>query len=179
MGTERKLAILTDLETGGMDEQEVDIIEYGALKVDRLTLEVLDARCFQVSPEHPVHPEAAKVNGYRAEDWRYALTQEEGFHLYCDFAEGGERLVSWNAPFERKFLTVQERRWGRKVPLDYHNRDIVGIIEEKLELKGVFLPKFRSDPVAEHFGLPPEEAPHHALRGAYQLLAVWRASRGI
>jgi len=173
----RYLAAITDLETGGLDEREVNIIEYGVIIVDRVTLEEIRSDAFKVKPVREVDPDAARINGYTPEAWADAMSQREGMLRFRDVVGDVKRFTAWNAHFDRRFLLAAERSTGVTMFLDYHNRDIASVAEELLERRGEFLPKFKLDTTAEYLGLEAEPLPHRALGGARKILEVWRMLR--
>ena len=108
---------VVDVETTGLDPDTDRIISVAAIRVDlsglppgRFKGETLTAL---VNPQHRIHPEASKVNGFRNKDLK-------GKPLFADEAEeirefiGTRKVVGHNVSFDKRFLNAEFKRAGVK-----------------------------------------------------------------
>ena len=114
----------TDIETGGVDEDQDDIVEIGVLRVVypvnyfATTYEGPEPEETEVSvkiqPTRPLDPEAAEINGYTPERWEGAVTLAEGLAQIYPFIKGA-RFACWN-PFDQKFIARKFKQLGWRWP---------------------------------------------------------------
>lgn len=181
--TERNM-ILTDLETTGLDPKTSEVIEIGALKVNPITLEVLDEFVTPVIFDAAnADPEALLVNGYasRSHEWKNAMFRFEAFHKYFEFSREGY-FASWGLLFDWSFIE-KELRFFKIPDLSRNHR---GVFERHfVDLPSVVWgilgpqPSMSLSNIAEGLGLSREPDPHTALGGAKHALEVLRAARRI
>ena len=161
-----------DIETTGVNPGENAIIEIGATLWsggDRFFVE-----CFMPSGT-VYHPRALEVNGHtegelKARNWRKYMSQHEACHSLLNFCEshGVTVMIGKNPDFDRKFLLHFSGLGDRVFPLSYRTIDYGSMATLQMLRDGLAVPEkgFSSDQIAEYFGIPEEEKPHNALRGA-------------
>lgn len=99
-----------DVETSGLDENEHEIIEIAAVRVDPITFVLKDEMEALVLPTKPVPPAAAAINGYNPEEWA-----AEGISLHDALVRlfpvlEGASLAGQNPDFDKRFITASARR---------------------------------------------------------------------
>jgi len=166
--------IITDIETTGLNSSIHEIIEIGAIKVNK-DLEEIDRFDYKIIMEHPdrANKKALEINGYTPELWFNADWRKPIMILFSKFSENGI-LCAWNITFEYSFLNAAFQETGVLDKMDYHRIDIPSIVWSK----NPNIAKLGLDYVAQEFGLPPEPKPHRGITGAEYELSVLRSLRG-
>lgn len=154
----------TDLETGGLDPQQHDIIEFGVVIFNLHDFSVHETWSTKVKPTRPLDPEAVAVNGYTEEEWVDAPTLAEAFQQYTDKTAGCS-LMAHNLHFDLGFLEEASRLTSRELTFGHRNRF------DLLSIAWALLPRYtlRSyslKNICVHLGIPPEDDVHRALAGA-------------
>lgn len=128
-----------DVETGGLTEQEHDIVEIAVYRMqhrrrDRPLHEqelfCVDMLHRYVLPKFPVTPDAAAINGYSEELWeqRGAVPMWDVFPD-IDRLLAGATPAGWNPAFDMRFLTQAYDRANRAMPKhDYHLVDVSNLV---------------------------------------------------
>lgn len=114
--------VVVDFETGGLDPRTTSIVSVGLCRIVEVGGEfhVREVDGWKVQPDRPVHPEAAKVNGYTEEGWKFGLPQKESLKRLKGWRRKGEDVIAHNADFDRSFMFATEDRmrlktyWPRK-----------------------------------------------------------------
>jgi DNA polymerase III epsilon subunit-like protein len=114
-----------DLETGGLNEKKSCILEFGALVVDPISLEVLEEYETKVKPRPgaDLHPKALEVNGYTEEAWKDAPTWQhvvkKFYQLMSGRTLGGHNIIEfdwlWMAVLfgmANAHMVIFERDWN-------------------------------------------------------------------
>lgn len=188
-----------DFETTGLCERECGIVEIGARwhTEDGSRVGKFFREC-RPREGALVEEEALKVNGYTKERVFDAARMPEAQAIVelLAFIRGSKpckqkvMVAAWNAPFEMRFLRsalkragVEERHWGLRhsalCPQAILTADMIrGHVRKTAEGFTVKSqpPSFtwggltvNSDLASQILGIPPEERPHNALRGAEQV----------
>lgn len=105
--------IVFDLETTGLDPSRHQIIEFGAIKVNR---DSTNHQTFQtlVKPTRKVSTKITEITGITNEMLADGDTIEEAYAAFMEFV-GDLRLVSFNADFDMSFLNAAAAAQGRVV----------------------------------------------------------------
>jgi DNA polymerase III epsilon subunit-like protein len=134
----RRPRVLTfvDLETGGLDPHENDIVEIGAIRTELDTktasIRVVDSMNVRVFPNKPVHPDAAATNGYDPDVWAdTAITSPEVFTRLNGLLDWG-RCATWNMAFDSRFLLEGYRTAGMEWSRYYTFLDVMALSEPLL-----------------------------------------------
>jgi len=156
---------MTDIETTGLNPMVHEIIEIGCVILNPQTGETINEFEVKIAPLRisDAHPKALEVNGYRQEDWRYAVSLQDGLQQYADTIRGSV-FCAQNATFDWSFLSNAFGREYINLDIDYHRLDLVSLSYAKLRDKGVM--KYNLNSLAEFFNIAPEPFPHRALTGA-------------
>lgn len=160
--------VIVDLETSGLDPGEHEIIEIGAILVDRTTLLSLGTLELKVLPTKPVSPDAARVNGYTEEGWKNAIPLSDAMKKFALFARDAN-MLAYNVSFDWGFLQEAFRKTGIRDTMRYQRLDI-------LTIAWFFLPGLRSyslKSVCEEVGVDPESDVHEAIKGAHKAFEVY------
>lgn len=150
----------SDVETGGLDPDEHEILEIAAVRLDAnfdiamSTSEVEDNVYHRyVLPTRPVPEEAAKINGYSEQRWASvgAVSLEEAMKPLLVMMEGAVP-AGQNPIFDKGFIMKGFDKLGWKRPkMDYHLIDVAGIVNP-LYLAGM-IPGVSLRHTVEFFGL--------------------------
>lgn len=105
--------IVFDLETTGLDPSRHQIIEFGAIKVNR---DSTNHQTFQtlVKPTRKVSTKITEITGITNEMLADGDTIEEAYAAFMECV-GDLRLVSFNADFDMSFLNAAAAAHGRVV----------------------------------------------------------------
>ncbi len=163
--------VFLDLETTGLDPAADDIVEVAAMRVDPLSLSV--EGCFETkvapSPGVLIDPQAAELNGFRAEDWTEAPEVQDVLPLLARFLEGC-LIVGHNPAFDWAFLLSAYRRFGLRRPEVGHHLLDTATLAWPL-LRHGFVKSLSLRDLCEHYGISNVGA-HRALEDVvrtYQL----------
>jgi DNA polymerase III epsilon subunit-like protein len=166
--------VFVDLETGGLDECEHEILEVAAIRVDARTLVEISRMSVKVAPTRPVPADAAAINGYTPEAWVEAATLDVALALLAPVAEGA-RWAGSNPAFDYRFVRRAATSCGREAPrLASHRLVDVSAMCEPLVHAGL-LERAGIDAICRFFGIPVERRVHRAEADAEAALAVYRA----
>lgn len=123
--------VVYDFETTGIDTNQDEIIEIGALKI--VNGKFTEVFTTLVKPKKPIPPDATKINRITNEMVAQCYPIE---HVICDFYLfcKGCQMVGYNSvAFDSQFLV----RCGKKVGLDFDNTQIDVFMLAKEKLKGL------------------------------------------
>lgn len=162
----------TDLETGGLDPRQHDIIEVGVVIFNLHDFSVHEAWSTKVKPIRPLDPEAVAVNGYTEEEWVEAPTLAEAFQQYTD-KTAGCALMAHNLHFDLGFLEEAAHLTGVQLTFGHRNRyDLLSIAWANLP--PYTLRSYSLKNICTYLGIPPEDDVHRALAGAMAGYRVFR-----
>lgn len=142
---ERGSFVVYDFETTGLDTQNDEIIEIGALKVTGGRF--VEVFTTLVKPRRPIPKEATDKNRITNEMVAHSYSIEQvlrDFYLFCQ----GCTLVGYNSiAFDRLFLN----RDARKIGINFDNSELDVYLLAKQKLSG--LKNYRLATVCEHLGV--------------------------
>jgi len=156
--------IIVDLETTGLDPEQADILEVGALRVRGG--EMVDAFHALVRPERPIPDDITRLTGLTDADVAGAPSEREVLMRFAEFV-GDAPMAGHHWAFERSFLLHRAARYG----LPLHPGD--GLCT--LSLARILAPRLMShrlEYLARRLRLPAEGS-HRAMadaRTAHHLL---------
>lgn len=160
--------VVVDLETTGFSPLHDDIIEIGALRIDR---DRETPTVFQtlVRPAHPIPPRVAQVTGLsQAVLENRGLALDDAMRKFVAFV-GDLRLVLFNAPFDMGFLERAAEACGVEI-----NNRITSVVRMAREA-WPGLPSYKLNQLAKTGGLPVEGS-HRALKDCQMVLDVYTAA---
>lgn len=163
--------LVLDTETGGLNHLTSGIIEIGALATDGMW-KITDSFEVKIRPDgFVVEPEAARVNGYSEEEWRYALSRRDAIISFQEWLSQypSHLVVGYNIGFDVKFLEQDSFREGIDIGLLFRRRvDVMKAIDfTELKTKG----RRRLSDCAQALGVVGTQA-HRALADCNLLLDV-------
>jgi DNA polymerase-3 subunit epsilon len=161
-----------DIETTGLDLQRDSIIEVAAMRVDPISLDVESWFATRIAPaaNAVVDPEAARLNGYRAEEWVDAPPIQEVLPQLAGFLEGC-LIAGHNPAFDWAFLSAAFRRLGLRRPdVGHHLLDTATLAWPLFRLG--FLRSLTLRELCEHYGVS-NVGEHHALCDAVRTYQVF------
>lgn len=164
---------LIDVETTGLDPEEHEIIEIGLIVCDSKNFTILDEWDVKIKPEHPEtgHPKAFEVNGYNEEEWKDAVTLQQGMDWLARKVPG-YTMMSYNVSFDLGFLQAAFKKTGVKDPMNYHRLDLLTLAWSKLphsKMAGWSLKN-----VCSFLGIEPEPKVHRGANGARKAYEVYK-----
>lgn len=123
-----------DCETGGLNHSQFDMVEVAAILTDPSGETVIKEFEAKVTPQRPVDPEAARINGYSAEKWAAAgaVHLDEAMYTLMSMARDAV-FVAHNAPFDWGFMESAMGRRMMRWPGSYHKIDTVALSMPLLE----------------------------------------------
>ena len=149
-------AVVFDIETTGLSNQNCRITEIGAVKIK--DGKVVDTFNTFANPEQPIPEEVVKLTGITDDMVKDAPSEAEALDAFFAFVgkreDGGDMLlIAHNADFDTGFIRAAAQRQGREFANPYL---------DTLALARFLLPTLKNhklDTVAEHYGLG--EFNHH------------------
>lgn len=163
--------IVLDLETTGLDPDRNEIIEIGAIRVNRDS-DNHDTFRTLVKPTHPIPRRITQINGI-SQDMvdRDGMALDQALREFVDFI-GDLPLVTFNAEFDMAFLLLAAKR---------HNIAIANSASCALKLARLAWPNRESYKLADlaRDGGLSEEGMHHALDDCRRALIVYIAAVSI
>jgi len=168
----RRNLLFTDSETLGLNPNNYELIELGAILTTPDGLKVLDQFEAKVQPRFPqlFETKAAEVNGYNPVSWQPTMAPRDAALKFCGIAED-VTLVGQNIGFDEGHILAFLSKLDLKPTWHYHKVDCAALAWP-LFVKGRI--KFVSlNTVREYFGLPKEVTPHRALQGAMAAREVY------
>ncbi len=167
---------MTDLETSGELPSRHEILEIGLVLFDAKTFEILDKLDVKVKPEHIENavPAAIERNGYKAENWKNAISLKDAMTIYGEKTKGAI-FCSYNVSFDWAFIMEAFHICDLPNPMmtrENHDRLDLLTLAWVTGLKNE--PSFSLKSACKLFGIPPEPEPHTALNGAMTAYELWK-----
>lgn len=121
--------IFLDLETTGLEVQNHEIIEIGAIRVNsKSPFEIEEELSLKVLPFdiEKADKKALKVNGYTEEKWKNAIPLQKALKTLENFSKNGV-MAGYNVSFDWAFLHKAYSEIGKEEPFHYHRLDILSM----------------------------------------------------
>ena len=155
-------------------EQQPDIIEFAAVKLDDDSLEELDSIHFLCKPRIlPLDPVITKITGIRSEQ----LVDKKPFVHYLNrvtsFWLGEGTMVAHNLPFDREMLALELRRLDRERNFPWCP-DHKCTVELTVDIQGK---NSKQEWLYQHYLGKPANQTHRALDDVRQLCDIIRHMR--
>jgi|SaaInlLV_10m_DNA_2_1039722.scaffolds.fasta_scaffold03217_2 DNA polymerase III subunit epsilon len=163
-----------DTETTGLDENENDIIEIAAVRLNLDGTESVSESKVKMERPDNAHPKALEVNGYTEEAWKDAEDPAVFWQKVADSGMLSDCIVAGqNVKFDTGFLNATFKRHGVTVKgkpyrVDYHVYDTCTLAIEHLY---PWLSSVSLTPVCVALGIPVNNA-HTALADVRLAMAV-------
>lgn len=159
--------IVFDFETTGLSPAAGDrAIEIGAVRLERG--EVVDRFQALMDPGVPISPFIEEYTGIRNAMLSGAPAAGRVMRDFASFIDG-HNLVAHNAAFDRKFLTAELERVGRRIEGE--------VVCSMLAARRLFprAPNHKLGTLVAHLSLPNEGTFHRALADAEMTAHLWSA----
>lgn len=184
--------IFLDTETTGLNPEKHRILEIAYKVVDSRSKQVILSYDAVVSQPREVwaaaDPGSLTINGFTWEEVLHGKTEKvvaseisnDLNHLKLGEQEGV--FICQNPSFDRLFfIQLIDADLQEHFGWPYHWLDLASMYWAICQETGTILTEERSlskNAIAQHFGLPPEEAPHRAMNGVKHLMACYQAIFG-
>lgn len=161
-----------DIETTGINLLKHEIIEIGCVLATP-DFKVIEEFELKIKPEkiENADPVALKVNHYNAEDWKGAVSLEEGMKTFSEKVKGAI-MVGQNVAFDSGFLEHAFNQTELPNIMHYHKLDTISIAWAKLH-REPDLEHFSLREMCERFGIKNERA-HSALSDARATFELYK-----
>ena len=162
--------VIVDLETTGLNPQNSEIIEMGAIKVKNN--KVVDKMDVFVKPSRPLSYFTTKLTGITNEMVDEGLSLKDALNVFVEFSDG-MRLMAHNAKFDMGFLdTYMKKVFGTGAP----NNALDTLVLSRIFVKDV--PNHKLGTLANYFNIDYSGA-HRSLRDCEITLGVYNEIRKI
>lgn len=121
--------IFLDLETTGLEVQNHEIIEIGAIRISsKFPFEIEEELSIKVAPLNieKADKKALKVNGFTEEKWKDAMSLQKALKILEDFSKNGV-IAGYNISFDWAFLHKAYSEIGKEEPFHYHRLDVLSM----------------------------------------------------
>lgn len=142
-----------DLESTRLDLKG-EIIEIGAIRVEPQEFKVLKELELKVKPVRleEADPEGLAVSGYHEDDWKNAVSLEDGIKTFLEFADDSI-LVANNLPFDWMWLQKAIENLGLQPTYFFKGLDIFSLawlkLKDREEISNLSLRQ-----LADYFNVP-------------------------
>ncbi|WP_428013850.1 PolC-type DNA polymerase III [Athalassotoga sp.] len=113
---EDKRYVVIDFETTGLNAVEDEIIEIGAVKIEKM--QIVDQFSSLVKPKRAISQKSKEITGISSEMLENAPSAEEVMPKFFEFIEDAI-LVAHNADFDYRFLRESAKNLGRDINVPY------------------------------------------------------------
>lgn len=157
--------VIADLETTGLSPLKNEIIEIGAIRVEKN--KIVDKVVMFIKPEIPVSYVITNITGITNEMLKDAISVKEGLAVFMDFAKDYP-LVFHNAKFDMGFLNNYRKKCFNS---EFNNKCLDTLYISKQILKDV--PNYKLGTLAEYFNISYNGA-HRSLRDCEITFEVYK-----
>lgn len=161
---------MTDAETTGLDPRKHEIIEIGLVVFEsEAPFTIMDTLDIKVKPEHieTASPEALRINGYKEEDWKDAVSIDEAMEMYRSKARGCI-FAAHNVIFDYSFIGPAPKKFD---DFDRHKIDTFSLAWAKIPHDKMKYWSLKS--ICEYLNISPEPEIHRAINGAMSAYRVY------
>lgn len=164
--------VWVDVETGGLNEHEHEILEIAAVRVEARSQRVLGTFHRYVLPTKPVDPEAAAKNGYNEAGWQLAraIPLADALQQLAPFLEGATQ-AGQHPNFDRRFLVASYARLELRLPKAATHRMVDVIDQVQPFLVAGLIESASLDASTSYFGI--KLPAHRALSDVHRAMAVY------
>lgn len=164
-----------DIETTGLDRDNHEIIELGAVvtKMKEGVLTIVDQIDFKIKPEHveTAEPQALRINGYNEADWIFAISLADAMKELAKRTDGAV-FVAHNITFDYGFVETAFKKTGIENKMHYHKIDTISLAFGILHTNDD-IGKLSLRVLCEKYGIENKKA-HSAFADAYALYEVFK-----
>lgn len=157
--------VVVDVETTGLTPENNDVIELGAIRIQKGR--VIEEHSSLVIPSRDVPDSVQKLTGISTQMLKeLGVEPKEAIEAFCSFI-GNDLLVSHNIAFDLSFLNEMCKRYDMAL-LENETEDTFRIAKKILYNLG----RYRLSDVAEHLGVAQEQQ-HRALADCHVTFGVY------
>ena len=167
-----KISII-DVETTGLDPNKHEIIEIGAVIFDDEKIGSLETVNIKVKPEYIelAAKEALKINGYKEEDWKDAVTMEDAMSILSPKVNDSV-FCAHNMIFDWGFLEAACKKLSIMLPFNHRKVDLFSLAWAKLDHKKMKYWNLKA--ICKELEIEPEPEIHRAINGAMTEYEVYK-----
>jgi DNA polymerase III epsilon subunit-like protein len=169
--------LFVDCEFGGLDPEQHDITEIGAIVTDYRLVETAQAEWKVRARPERITPEAAQLQGYAAAGWaREAVPVRQALTELAALLPKGKKVVpaGQNVRMDVQFVEKAYRACGIPYPFDYHVIDLATLFYAWSLVAGEPVSALSLRQAATTAGLVDGSVPHRALADARLTLETFR-----
>jgi len=169
--------VFLDCEFGGLDPEQHDITEIGAIATDYRLVELASAEWKVRARAERITPESAEISGYDPDVWaREAVPLRQALTGLAALHPGGGTLVpaGQNVRMDVWFLELAYRACAMPYPFDYHVIDLATLFYAWSLVNGETVPALSLRQAANTAGLIRGHIAHRALDDARLTLETFR-----
>lgn len=164
-----------DIETTGLDRDNHEIIELGAIIARMKDGEfiVIDELNLKIQPKNieKAEPQALRINGYNEADWLFAVSLEDAMKELAKKTDGAI-FVAHNVTFDYGFIESAFKKTNTENKMHYHRLDTIslafGILHSNDDIS-----KLSLRALCEKYGIENKRA-HSAFADAYATYEVFK-----
>lgn len=164
-----------DIETTGLDRDNHDIIELGAIIARMKDGEfiVIDELNLKIQPKNidKAEPQALRINGYNEADWLFAVSLQDAMKELAKKTDGAI-FVAHNVTFDYGFIESAFKKTNTENKMHYHRLDTIslafGILHSNDDIS-----KLSLRALCEKYGIENKRA-HSAFADAYATYEVFK-----
>jgi len=168
--------LIWDTETSGLPgvsilsvDQQPEIIEFAAIKVDDKTLEIKDSLSFMCKPRIlPLSEVITKITGIRDSDLKDKQPFVSHLERVTDFFLGERTMVAHNLPFDKSILLYELRRLDREHNFPWPPVHLC-TVELTVDIQGK---NSKQEWLYKHYTKVEANQTHRALGDVEQLLTI-------
>jgi len=169
--------LFVDCEFGGLDSDQHDITEIGAIVTDDRLVEIAQAEWKVRARPERITPEAAELQGYDAELWaREAVPIRQALVELTALLPRRKKIVpaGQNVRMDVEFVEKAYRACGIPYPFDYHVIDLATLFYAWSLVAGQTVSALSLRQAATTAGLVKDKVPHRALADSRLTLETFR-----
>lgn len=164
-----------DVETTGLDRDNHEIIELGAVvaRIKDGEFVVTDELNLKIHPKNieKAEPQALRINGYNEADWLFAVSLEDAIKELAKKTDGAV-FVAHNVTFDYGFIESAFKKTNIENKMHYHRLDTIslafGILHNNDDIG-----KLSLRALCEKYGIENKKA-HSAFADAYATYEVFK-----
>ena len=153
--------LVFDIETTGLNYQEDDIIEFGAVLIDTAKHPFTVKKTIQhfVNTHRPVSNEILTLTNITLEEIKSGISQRELAEILCEYANMNILWVAYNTQFDISFIDTLINKCRSKLHFKPHILDLMAVYKDRVDYP------HKLDSAMTHFGIV-SEGHHRAIYDA-------------
>lgn len=127
--------VVFDFETTGLSAINDEILEIGAIKLERINgnFEITDEVSEILKTTVPISDKITEITGITKEmQSSLGVSQEEGFHKLSNLISDDSLLIAYNIQFDLGFLTnFYQKYWNKNYTVKNHILDVMAVYKDR------------------------------------------------